>query len=80
MDIEGRVKGFIQQSFLSKGDKDELTRDESLLDSGLIDSTAVLELVGFLESEFGIEVADEDVVPENFETVGSLVAFVNRKR
>jgi acyl carrier protein len=53
---------------------------DSLIDAGLIDSTGVLELVGFLEQEFGIDVADEDLVPENLDSIARLAAFIDRKR
>ena len=54
--------------------------DDSLLDAGIIDSTGVLDLIGFIEQQFGITVADEELVPENLDTVNRLVQFVERKR
>ncbi len=56
------------------GDHDEL------LESGILDSVGVLDLVGQLEATFGIAVADDDLVPDNFRTVASLAAFVQAKR
>lgn len=61
-------------------DPGELADDGSLLDLGIIDSTGVLELVGFLEETYGISVEDEELVPDNLDTVNNLVAFVERKR
>lgn len=57
-----------------------LAPDSRLLDEGLIDSLGVLELMSFLGETYQIEVSDEDFLPENFETLGSLAAFVERKR
>lgn len=57
-----------------------LAQDSRLLDEGLIDSLGVLELMSFLGETYRIEVRDEDFLPENFETLGSLAAFVERKR
>jgi acyl carrier protein len=54
--------------------------DDSLLDSGLIDSTGIFELVTFLEETFGIKVEDEEIVPEHFETAAQVAAYVERKK
>ena len=50
--------------------------DDHLLANGILDSLGVLDLVGYLEREFGITVSDDDLLPENFETLGRLTAFV----
>ena len=52
---------------------------ESLLDAGLIDSTGILELVGYLEAAFGIRVADADIVPENLDSIGRIAEYVASK-
>lgn len=57
-----------------------LDADSRLLEGGLIDSLGILELMAFLGETYGIEVSDEDFLPENFETIGSLASFVERKR
>jgi acyl carrier protein len=54
--------------------------DDSLIETGIIDSTGILELIEFLESHFGIEVLDSETIPQNLGSVGSLVAFVEAKR
>ena len=54
--------------------------DDSLLDSGLIDSTGIFELVAFIEETFGVKVEDEEIVPEHFETAAQIAAFVDRKK
>jgi acyl carrier protein len=53
-------------------------RDDSLLESGALDSVGVMRLVAFLGETFGIEVGDDDLTPENFDTIASLTAFVAR--
>ncbi len=80
MDVEMNVKNFIERKFLYRKDEKNVTNDESLLNSGLIDSTGIFEIVSFLEKEFGIEVSDEDVIPDNFETINNIVEFVNGKK
>ncbi len=58
----------------------EIDSDTSLLNSGVLDSLAILELMTFLSDKMRVELEDEDFVPENLETVGSLVRFVVQKR
>jgi acyl carrier protein len=76
------LRQFIADNFLfaEPGAAESLGDGDSLIDAGLIDSTGVLELVGFLEQEFGIDVADEDLVPENLDSIARLAAFIDRKR
>ena len=62
------------------GADQDLSASQSLLDSGVVDSTGVLELVAFLEQSFGIEVKDADMVPENLDTIDNIAAFVRRKQ
>jgi acyl carrier protein len=59
--------------------KKVLDPDEDLLDQGIIDSLGIMKLITFIEETFGIEVADEDVVPENFQTLSIIVKFVEKK-
>ena len=74
------VRDFIRENLMFDDGNADIPDDLSFLRSGLIDSTGVLELVAFLETEFGIEVADEDMLPENLDCVGSICAYVERKR
>ena len=57
-----------------------LGNDDSLLESGIIDSLGVLDLVAFIEEEFKIRVEDDDLTPENFQSIDRMMAFVDRKR
>jgi acyl carrier protein len=77
-DIAGRVRTFLVDSFLL-GDDDGFANDESLLDSGIVDSTGVMEVVSFLEETFAIGVDDDELVAENLDSVDRLAAFVQRK-
>jgi acyl carrier protein len=76
-DIEREIRTFLVNNYLF-GRNEALRDDESLLDN-VIDSTGVLELVAFLQDSFAITVADEDVVPDNLESVRKIVAYVERK-
>ena len=61
------------------GENTDLDNDASLLDSGALDSTAAMELVSFLEQTFAIEIKDQEINPENLETVSRISAMVERK-
>jgi acyl carrier protein len=77
-DIEREIRSFLVDNFFF-GRADQLQDDASLLGT-VIDSTGAIELVSFLQDRFAITVEDEEVaVPENFSSVKSLVAFVERK-
>jgi len=72
------IRAYVVENFLF-GRGDELRDDDSFLESGLIDSTGVLGLVGYLETTFAIAVADEDLVPANLDSVVRVCQFVERK-
>ena len=76
-EIEHEIRSFLVDNFLF-GRSDALRDDESLL-GGVIDSTGTLELVVFLQDRFGLTVEDEDVVPENFDSIKHVAAYVARK-
>ena len=80
MNAEATVQQFIEKNFLYKKDIKNISSDASLLDAGLIDSVGVFQLATFIETQFSIEVLDEDIVPENFENINAIVAFINAKR
>ena len=74
-----RIHEWLSQNFPLAQARD-VGFDDSLLDSGIIDSLGILEVVQFLESEFGVHVNDEEMMPENFETINGISIFVNSKR
>ena len=73
------IRNFVLQRFPLASSK-ELTSDLSLLESGIVDSLGVLDLVGFIEEEFGIQAEDDDLVPENFDSIEALTRFVTDRR
>jgi len=77
-DVEGTVRGFIADNYLFRAGG-SLSDTDSFLASGIIDSMGILELVSFLESTFGISVADEEVDPDNLDSVSKVAAYVRRK-
>ena len=76
--VDGNIREFVRSRFPLARDSN-VGDDESLLDRGIIDSLGILDLVGFLEQSFGIQVADEDLSPENFDSIAALVRFVKGK-
>ena len=78
-DTERKVRKFIEDNFLFREDRAEIDDGESLIDAGLIDSTGVLELVAFLEGEFGLHMADAEIVSENLDSVRAIVRYVENK-
>lgn len=77
-ELRNCIKAFIVENFLF-GKEDGLRDDTRLLNEGILDSTGVLELVGFLEDQFQITVEDEDFLPENLESIDKIKAYLLRK-
>ena len=75
-----KIRAFIFENFLFDEKDDALKNDDSLLNQGIIDSTGVLELVEWLEDECGIEVDDEELIPENLDSVSNIAAFIEKKK
>jgi acyl carrier protein len=77
-DIQKTVRDFIQQNFIFDPNT-VLANDESLLGAGVIDSTGVLELIGYLEEKFQLQFGDDELVAENFDTILKITAFLQKK-
>lgn len=77
--LERQIRKYILDNLLFSSDDSALKNDVSLLDLGIIDSTGVLELALYLENQFRIEVKDEELLPENFDSVNNLVRFVGKR-
>jgi acyl carrier protein len=77
--VHARIRAFIVETFLFGDDSQPLAGDLSLLESDLMDSTGILELVEFLEAEFGVSIADADITPDNLDTIDRIAAFVDAK-
>jgi acyl carrier protein len=75
---EADIRQYLTDQFLF-GDSRPLERDVSLLDQGIVDSTGILELIHFLEERYGIKVQDDELLPENLDTIGNICAFLERK-
>jgi acyl carrier protein len=77
--IEEQVRQFITENFLFSEEK-KITEADSFLENGIIDSTGVLELVSFVEEKFNVKVKDEEMIPENLDSISNLVSFIKKKQ
>ena len=77
--IEQEVRQFLKDNFPLSADGVVLGRDDSLIEVGVIDSTGVLELIGFIEERYEVEIADEEVLPENLDSIANITRFVGAK-
>ena len=78
-DLEQTLSGFIEREFAYDRVQPQVSAEEPLLDSGLVDSVGVLKLAAFIEEHYKFEVQDEDLVPENFSNVRAVAAYVRSK-
>jgi acyl carrier protein len=78
--MQTKIREFILTNFLFSSDESLLQSDDSLLERGILDSTGVLELVAFLESNLGIKVSDDEFLPENLDSVTRIAQFVASKQ
>jgi acyl carrier protein len=79
MTIEVQVRQYLAENFLFSDDGYPLPDDASFLEEGIVDSTGVLELIMFVEERFEVSVEDEEIVPENFDSVAQLAGYIRRK-
>jgi acyl carrier protein len=77
-EIKSKIQEFVQTYFL-EGTEIVLKDDTSFLDEGILDSTGVIELVAFVEETFGFRIEDEEIQPDNFDSVNKLLVFVESK-
>ena len=72
-----KIRAFMIENFLF-GEDTDLKDDTSFLEEGIIDSTGVLELIEYLEEEFNIQIDDEDLIPENLDSLSNLEQFIGK--
>ena len=69
---------FIQENLVGKKQSIKVTENDQLIDLGLVDSIGLMKIISFIEEETGIRISDEEVIPDNFETVQSIDQLINR--
>lgn len=80
LDLQERIRRYLLENYLFTEDTSALGCDESLIGRGIVDSTGILEVVLFIEEELGVKVRDEEMIPENLDSVNRIAAFVASKR
>lgn len=80
MSNEDKVRNFILENYLFTDDQSELDSDDSFLEKGIIDSTGIMEVIFFLEDEFDVLVEDDEMVPENLDSVNNITRFIASKQ
>jgi len=78
-DISGRVWSYIETTFLF-GDSSRLSSDTSFLDSSILDSTGMLELISFIEQEFAIRIDPTELIPDNLDSISKVTRFIEKKK
>lgn len=77
--VEREIRGFLKENFPLAGDQASLPADESLIERGVVDSTGVLEIVGFIESRFGFEIPIHEIAPEYLDTIDRITTYVRTR-
>jgi len=80
MSVQTQIRHYILENFLYTSDESKLGDSDSFLEHGIVDSTGILELLMFVEEAFGFEVDDEEVLPDNFDSVERLTRYVEQKK
>jgi len=78
--IENQIREFIVENFLFGNTSRQLDSTASLIDNDLVDSTGILELVAFLEERFGVIAADNEIIPDNLDSISRISTYVESKR
>ncbi len=80
MSIEKKIRTYILENYLFTSSDDALENSSSFLEEGIVDSTGIIELISFLQKEFSIAVKDDEMIPENLDSVNNIVTYVVSKR
>ncbi len=78
-DIKSKLREFIKNNFLL-GNDISLKDEDSFMGKGIVDSTGILEVVSFVEENFGFKIPDEDLMPENLDSINNLVTYITKKQ
>ena len=80
MSVEQQIRDYILENYLFTDDQSLLNNSDSFLEKGILDSTGILEVIYFIEEDFDVKVEDEEMIPENLDSVDRVVAFIGRKQ
>lgn len=77
--VKQSVKSYILENVLYGAGEDTLSYEDSFLEKGIIDSTGIMEIVIFIEEEYGFSIYDEELIPENLDSINNLSRFIKGK-
>ena len=80
MSFKKQIRNFIYDNFLFADSNNGLQDDQSFMDTGIIDSTGILELISFVEETFEIQLEDEELIPKNLDSIENLNQFIHKKK
>lgn len=80
MSLEEKIRTYVLGNYLFTDDQSELANDDSFMDIGIIDSTGILEMIMYIEEEFGVKVNDDEMIPENLDSVNNIMKFIQEKQ
>lgn len=79
-EIKASIRKYLAENVLLSGGIDDIRDDSSFLERNLLDSTGVLELVGFIEDNYQVKVGDDEIVPENLDSIDLVASYIARKQ
>lgn len=79
MSVEQQVREYILENYLFTDDPNALANGDSFLENGVLDSTGILEIIYFIEENFDIKVEDDEMIPENLDSVNNIVSYIDGK-
>lgn len=80
MSVQENIKKFLLTEIAADLGKESLSSDEDLLEQGIIDSMGIMSLIEFMEANFNISIDDQEIIPENFQTIRNMEKFVEQKK
>jgi acyl carrier protein len=80
MSIESKIRSYILENYMFTDDHSQLPDHGSFLEQGIVDSTGMMEIIYFLEDEFGIAVEEDEMRPENLDSVARIASYIRRKQ
>jgi acyl carrier protein len=78
-DTKQQLRDYIVENFLFGDTETEFTDDDSFMEKGIIDSTGILEVITYIEENFNFKIEDEELIPENLDSISNITAFISRK-
>lgn len=79
INAESQINEFIINTFMFGSSENKISANDSFLENGIIDSTGILELVGFLQNNFNIEIEDHEMLPQNLDSINNILEFLKKK-